>query len=131
MSGWLRRSRQQRRNAAREREAEAESRLRELQGLHMQSQDRVRGVDSYQRAGKAERLQEVRAALEATQQQLHNQEARLKAGPLSFQHCKLRIGKGRVGSLRRSVCIRLPVACSQFRCHALFAARGRTPDVYK
>lgn len=72
------RDRQQRRSAAREREAESEAQLRELQALQIQVQDRMRSVESYQQAGKAERLQEVRESLQRFAVQLQDQEAKLK-----------------------------------------------------
>lgn len=72
------RDRQQARTAARQREAEREARLRELQSLQVKVQDRVRSVDAYRQAHKADRLAEVRAELESTAQGLEREEEKLK-----------------------------------------------------
>ena len=72
------RSRIQKRQAARERDAELEDRSRELHNLWAKLGDKCQAVASYQEAGKAERLQQVSLALQKLAQQLKNEEVKLK-----------------------------------------------------
>ena len=72
------RSRKEKREAAREREAELDGRLRELHNLAAKLGDRCQAVSSYQEAGKAERLKQVSLGLQKLAQQAVEEEARLK-----------------------------------------------------
>ena len=76
------RSRTQKREAAREREAELEDRSREQNNLWAKLGDKCQAVRSYQEAGKAERLQQVSAALQKLSQQLTKEEVILKVRSL-------------------------------------------------
>lgn len=72
------RSRNEKRAAAREREAEMDKRLRQLHNLSAKLTDKCQVVSSYEEAGKAERLKQVSSGLHKLSQQLKEEEAKLK-----------------------------------------------------
>ncbi len=72
----------QKREAAREREAELEERVRELHNLSAKLGDKCQAVSSYQESGKADRLQQVSAALQKLTKQLGDEEVKLKVPKL-------------------------------------------------
>lgn len=72
------RTRRERRNAARERETDAENKVRHLSTLQSKLEDRCRVVNNYDQSGKAQRLQEVKQALQKASKTLADQTEKVK-----------------------------------------------------
>lgn len=72
------RARQEKRDAARERESEIESKFRELSTLQSKLQDKCRVVSSYETSNKADTLQKVRQSLQKVVETIANEATALK-----------------------------------------------------
>ena len=106
------RERQEKRQAARERESEVDQKVRELERLQRQVQEQCRLVTLYETAGKAARLAEVRHALQRARQQQEEQEAKVKVSSSWYETCSKHRGlqmiylESKGGCLVATMCVR-------------------------